>query len=105
MTERPFVAAGGIASGRGLAAVFGHCSCRVTGPMVAQETGGSSVLVEPALLARHTAAVKLLRRGREVDGMLLLSYVVWPSPNLDAAHAVAGPRSASTAEGWRPSES
>ena len=69
--------------------------------MVLQETEALSVLEEPALLARHTAAIKLLRQGREVDGMLLLSYVVWPSPDLDAAHAVAESRSASTPEGWR----
>jgi hypothetical protein len=34
---------------------------------------------DPALLARHTAALKLLRKGIETDGALLLSYVVWPS--------------------------
>jgi len=34
---------------------------------------------DPAMLARHTAALKLLRKGIETDGALLLSYVVWPS--------------------------
>jgi hypothetical protein len=34
---------------------------------------------DPAMLARHTAALKLLRKGLETDGALLLSYVVWPS--------------------------
>jgi hypothetical protein len=34
---------------------------------------------DPAMLARHNAALKLLRKGIETDGALLLSYVVWPS--------------------------
>lgn len=54
-----------------------------------------SALDEPALLARHNAAITLLRHGREVDGLLLLSYVVWPSANLDAAHAAVEPASVS----------
>jgi len=33
----------------------------------------------PELIARHAAALKLLRKGIETDGALLLSYVVWPS--------------------------
>jgi hypothetical protein len=35
---------------------------------------------DPALLARHSAALRLLRKGIETDGALLLSYVVWPNP-------------------------
>jgi hypothetical protein len=34
---------------------------------------------DPALLARHSAALRLLRKGIETDGALLLSYVVWPN--------------------------
>jgi hypothetical protein len=37
---------------------------------------------DPALLARHNAALKLLRKGMERDGALLLSYVVWPTDEL-----------------------
>jgi hypothetical protein len=40
---------------------------------------------DPALLARHNAAVKLLRKGIETDGALLLSYVVWPSADEERA--------------------
>ena len=38
---------------------------------------------DPALLARHNAALKLLRKGMERDGALLLSYVVWPTDELN----------------------
>jgi hypothetical protein len=41
---------------------------------------------DPALLARHNAALKLLRKGMETDGALLLSYVVWPSEHYEHAH-------------------
>lgn len=39
-------------------------------------------LQERALIALHEAAIELLRQGKEEDGMLLLSYVVWPSERL-----------------------
>ena len=39
-------------------------------------------LRERALFDRHAAAIDLLRQGREDDGLLLLSYVVWPSERL-----------------------
>lgn len=35
---------------------------------------------DPELVARHAAALRLLRKGVETDGVLLLSYVVWPTP-------------------------
>jgi len=35
---------------------------------------------DPELYARAAAALKLLRKGIETDGVLLLSYVVWPTP-------------------------
>jgi hypothetical protein len=37
---------------------------------------------DPALMARHNAALRLLRKGLETDGALLLSYVVWPSEEI-----------------------
>jgi hypothetical protein len=37
---------------------------------------------DPALLARHNAALRLLRKGIETDGALLLSYVVWPTDEI-----------------------
>lgn len=37
---------------------------------------------DPALLARHNAALRLLRKGLETDGALLLSYVVWPTDEI-----------------------
>lgn len=33
---------------------------------------------------RHTAALELLRQGG-VDGEILLSYVLWPTPAIEAA--------------------
>ena len=35
-------------------------------------------VIDAELLARHSAALRLLRKGIETDGALLLSYVVWP---------------------------
>lgn len=49
------------------------------------DTRDLMVADERALLARHAAAIQLLREGREVDGPLVLSYVIWPSPALVAA--------------------
>lgn len=46
---------------------------------------------ERGLLARHTAAIQLLRQGREADGMLLLSYVVWPNATLENASRLGEP--------------
>lgn len=31
------------------------------------------------LLARHHAALAVIRTGEELDGELLLSYVIWPT--------------------------
>lgn len=31
------------------------------------------------LLARHHAALAVIRSGAELDGALLLSYVIWPT--------------------------
>jgi hypothetical protein len=39
-----------------------------------------TVVDDPELHARATAALQLLRKGIETDGVLLLSYVVWPTP-------------------------
>jgi hypothetical protein len=38
-----------------------------------------------ALQARHNAALSLLRHGIDLDGELLLSYVVWPTDRLQSA--------------------
>lgn len=38
-----------------------------------------------ALQARHNAALTLLRHGIDLDGELLLSYVVWPTDRLQSA--------------------
>jgi len=45
---------------------------------------------EHALQTRHKAALALLRRGIDLDGELLLSYVIWPTLRLE--HVSALPR-------------
>lgn len=40
--------------------------------------------LERQLRARHAAAIQLVRAGRDVDRLLLLSYVVWPTAALRA---------------------
>lgn len=48
-----------------------------------------------SLERRHRAALRLIHAGTEVDGELLLSLVVWPTPWLDEATAAALDREAS----------
>jgi hypothetical protein len=50
----------------------------------------SEVEEERALQTRHNAAIALLRRGADLDGELLLSYVIWPTLRLE--HVSALPR-------------
>jgi len=50
----------------------------------------SEVKEERALQTRHNAAMALLRRGIDLDGELLLSYVIWPTLRLE--HVSALPR-------------
>ena len=51
-----------------------------------------------ALRTRHNAAMEIVRRGIDLDGELLLSYVIWPTRQLEQVSASVTP----TRRGARP---